>query len=281
MKHTTILSMVTFIYFASFVFYLFRTTFGKEIWGRIGTTIAWTGIAMQSAALIWRWKESYDMGIGHIPLSNFYESMIFFAWAIVFFYLVIEKRTQNRTVGTFVVPLAFLIMAYASISPGVSSDIQPLIPALQSNWLTSHVVTCFMGYAGFTFAFGCALIYFMKSGKQSGGESGEGFLNRLPSTDSLDDLINRTTALGFVFLSIGIMTGSVWAHYAWGSYWSWDPKETWSLITWLIYAVMLHSRYVRDWRGRRTALMSVIGFASMLFTYLGVNMLPGLHSYLK
>ncbi len=281
MKHTTILSVVTFVYFASFVFYLFRTAFGKEFWGRIGTITAWAGIVMQAAALIWRWKESYDLGIGHIPLSNLYESMIFFAWAIVLFYLVIERKTQNRTIGTFVVPLAFLIMAYASISPGVNSAIQPLIPALQSNWLTSHVVTCFMGYAGFTFAFGCALIYFMKSGKQAGGESDQGFLNRLPSADSLDELINRTTALGFVFLTIGIMTGSVWAHYAWGSYWSWDPKETWSLITWLIYAVMLHSRYVRDWRGRRTAIMSVIGFASMLFTYLGVNLLPGLHSYLK
>ncbi len=281
MKHTTILSVVTFVYFASFVFYLFRMTFGKEFLGRIGTITAWAGIVMQAAALIWRWKESYDLGIGHIPLSNFYESMIFFAWAIVLFYLVIERKTQNRTIGTFVVPLAFLIMAYASISPGVSSAIQPLIPALQSNWLTSHVVTCFMGYAGFTFAFGCALIYFMKSGKPAGAESGQGFLHRLPSADSLDDLINRTTALGFVFLTIGIMTGSVWAHYAWGSYWSWDPKETWSLITWLIYAVMLHSRYVRDWRGRQTAIMSVIGFASMLFTYLGVNLLPGLHSYLK
>jgi cytochrome c-type biogenesis protein CcsB len=281
MKHTMILSLVTFIYFASFVFYLFRITFGKESWGRTGSAIAWTGIVLQTAALIWRWKESYDLGIGHAPLSNFYESMIFFAWAIVFFYLVFERKTQNRTIGTFVVPIAFLIMAYASISPGVSSGIQPLIPALQSNWLTSHVITCFMGYAGFTFAFGCGLIYFMKSYIKTDNKSDEGFLSRLPSPDSLDDLIYQTTALGFVFLTIGIMTGSVWAHYAWGSYWSWDPKETWSLITWIIYAVMLHSRLVRDWRGKRMALMSLIGFASMLFTYLGVNLLPGLHSYLK
>jgi cytochrome c-type biogenesis protein CcsB len=96
----------------------------------------------------------------------------------------------------------------------------------------------------------------------------------------LEVVIYQSTALGFVFLAMGIMTGSVWAHYAWGSYWSWDPKEIWSLITWLIYAIMLHARYVHGWRGQRMALMAIAGFVSVLFTYLGVNFLPSLHSYL-
>ena len=278
MTHTTILSWVTFIYFFSFVSYLIRMIFGKEFWGRVGSIAAWAGIAAETCALLLRWKASYDLGIGHIPLSNLYESMVFFAWAIVAINLFIEWRTGSRAIGAFVMPVAFLAMAYASIAPGISNRIQPLIPALQSNWLTSHVVTCFMGYASFTVAFGCGLIYILRERIAARHRK---FGERLPSTESLDETIYRSVALGFVFLTIGIMTGSIWAHYAWGSYWSWDPKETWSLVTWIVYAAMLHARYVRDWRGKRLALMAVFGFASVLFTYLGVNYLPGLHSYLK
>ena len=278
MTHTMILSWVTFIYFFSFVCYLVRLIFGKESWGRLASIAAGAGITAQTVALILRWKASYDIGYGHIPLSNLYESMVFFAWAIVAVNLFIEWRTKTRAMGTFVVPIAFLAMAYASISPGISDRIQPLIPALQSNWLTSHVVTCFMGYAAFAVAFGCGVIHFLR---ERVSDRRWKFMDRLPDMESLDEMIYRSVALGFVFLTIGIMTGSIWAHYAWGSYWSWDPKETWSLITWIIYAVMLHARFVRDWRGRRLALMAVIGFASVLFTYLGVNYLPGLHSYLK
>ena len=276
-----ILSWVTFIYFVSFVLYLFRLIVGKEFWGRAASFLAWAGLVTQTIALLLRWKTSYDLGIGHVPLANLYESMIFFAWAIILIYLIIEWRTKSKIVSIFVVPLAFLAMAYASIAPGISNRIEPLIPALQSNWLTTHVVTCFMGYAAFTIAFGCGLIYLLKNMENGDAEKPAGFLGKLPALKTLDILIYQSVALGFIFLTIGIMTGSIWAHYAWGSYWSWDPKETWSLITWLIYAIMLHSRYVRGWRGKRMAVLALIGFACVLFTYLGVNYLPGLHSYLQ
>jgi cytochrome c-type biogenesis protein CcsB len=281
MNHTMILSWVTFIYFASFVLYLFRLIIGKEFWGRAASFLAWAGLVTQTIALLLRWKTSYDLGMGHVPLANLYESMIFFAWAIILIYLIIEWRTKSKILGVFVVPLAFLAMAYASIAPGISNRIEPLIPALQSNWLTTHVVTCFMGYAAFTIAFGCGLISLLKNMGNSDAERPAGFPGKLPALETLDALIYQSVALGFVFLTIGIMTGSIWAHYAWGSYWSWDPKETWSLITWLIYAIMLHSRYVRGWRGLRMAVFALIGFACVLFTYLGVNYLPGLHSYLQ
>jgi cytochrome c-type biogenesis protein CcsB len=281
MNHTMILSWVTFIYFASFVLYLFRLISGKEFWGRAASFLAWVGLAAQTIALLLRWKNSYDLGMGHVPLANLYESMIFFAWAIILIYLIIEWRTKSKIIGAFVVPMAFLAMAYASISPDINNRIAPLIPALQSNWLTSHVVTCFMGYAAFAIAFGCGLIYLLKNMEKGDVEKPAGFLGRLPALATLDTLIYQSTALGFVFLTIGIMTGSIWAHYAWGSYWSWDPKETWSLITWLIYAIMLHSRFVRGWRGKRMAILALIGFACVLFTYLGVNYLPGMHSYLQ
>jgi len=280
MNHTMILSWVTFIYFVSFIFYLFRMILGGEFWRSLASMAAWTGLAAQSVALLWRWKASYDLGIGHVPLSNLYESMIFFAWTIMLLHLVIERRTPSGSIGVFVVPLAFLAMAYASIAPGASSRIQPLIPALQSNWLISHVVTCFMGYASFTIAFGCGLIYFLKMLDVNHNKTTTGLLRGLPAFPMLDVLIYRSVALGFIFLTIGIMTGGIWAHYAWGSYWNWDPKEMWALITWLIYAITLHIRYVRGCRGKRMAVMAVIGFASVLFTYLGVNYLKGLHSYL-
>lgn len=277
MINTTILSWVTFIYFAAFVFYLFRMILGREFWGRLATGAALIGLAAQSAAWIIRWKTSYDLGMGHAPLSNFYESLIFFAWTIVLLYLLMEWRLKNRSIGVFVMPVAFLIMAYASIAPGISNRIEPLIPALQSNWLTSHVLTCFMGYAAFTVAFALGIMFLTKS---AAGESKNAFIRLMPSEYQMDELMYSSAALGFVFLTLGIATGAVWAHYAWGSYWSWDPKETWSLITWLVYAVMLHTRLVRGWRGRRMAIMTIVGFGCVLFTYLGVNILPSLHSYM-
>jgi len=220
------------------------------------------------------------MGIGHAPLSNFYESLIFFAWTIVLLYLLMQWRLKNSSIGVFVLPVAFLIMAYASIAPGINNRIEPLIPALQSNWLTSHVLTCFLGYAAFTVAFALGLMFFVKKAAGADASRSSIFIRLLPTEYQMDELMYSCAALGFIFLTLGIVTGSVWAHYAWGSYWSWDPKETWSLITWLIYAVMLHVRLVRGWRGQRMAIMAIVGFACVLFTYLGVNLLPSLHSYM-
>jgi cytochrome c-type biogenesis protein CcsB len=222
------------------------------------------------------------MGIGHVPLSNLFESLIFFSWTVMLLYLIMEWRIQNRSVGPFVTPFTFLLMAYASLSPNISGQIQPLIPALKSNWLTSHVVTCFMGYASFAIAGGLGFMYLLKGDEgRGGGKPALSLARFLPSRDALDELIYQCAILGFIFLTLGIITGAVWAHYAWGRYWGWDPKETWSLITWLVYAAMLHSRYVRGWRGRRMAVMALVGLACVLFTYLGVNYLPGLHSYIK
>jgi cytochrome c-type biogenesis protein CcsB len=272
--NTTILGWVTFIYLGSAIFYLFRMVTGREFWGPFASSSALAGLVAQTFALILRWIESYKMGIGHAPLSNLYESLIFFAWAIVLLYLIMEWRIKSRNLGAFVIPFAFFSMAYASLEDSV---IQPLIPALQSNWLTSHVITCFLGYAAFTIACGLGFMYLLK-----GLEKGEGsrpFLRFMPDREILDELSYHSVVIGFIFLTLGIITGSVWAYSAWGSYWSWDPKETWSFITWLIYAAMLHSRFVRGWRGKRMAIMSIIGFASVLFTYFGVNYLPGLHSY--
>jgi len=273
--NTTILSWVTFIYFGSAVFYIFKIVTGREFWGSLASIIAFIGLIAETVGIILRWFESYKMGIGHAPLSNLYESLIFFSWTIVLLYLIIEWRIKSRNLGAFVIPFAFLSMAFASLS--VKSGIQPLIPALQSNWLIIHVITCFFGYAALTIACGLGFMYLLKGLAKV--ERPRLFLRLLPGREIVDELTYHSVVIGFIFLTLGIITGSVWAYSAWGSYWSWDPKETWSLITWFIYAAMLHSRFVRGWKGKRMAIMSIIGFASVLFTYFGVNYLPGLHSY--
>ncbi|MBN1277878.1 MAG: c-type cytochrome biogenesis protein CcsB [Deltaproteobacteria bacterium] len=279
MNSSIILSFITFIYFASFMSYLLMLVMGKSFLGRIGTWISLIGMIIHGAAIILRWMESYWLGIGHAPLSNLYESLAFFSWTIVLLYQLVEWRTKNRTLGAFVMPLAFLALAYASFSPHISSQIQPLIPALQSNWLITHVITCFLGYAAFAISFSLSIMYLLKGVDNKVKSSS--LTKHIPKQGVLDDLNYQMVVIGFLMLTLGIITGSVWAHSAWGSYWSWDPKETWSLITWLIYAAVLHSRMVRGWRGKRISILCLIGFGCVLFTYFGVNYLPGLHSYGK
>jgi cytochrome c-type biogenesis protein CcsB len=276
MTSSQLLSIITFIYGAASFAYLAGWVFKKEIPGKIGTVLTLVAVIGNLAGILLRWKESYDLGIGHAPLSNLYESLVFFALTIGLLYLYLERRYKNRVIGAFAMPLAFLAMAYASLSPNISDRIQPLIPALKSNWLIAHVIACFIGYAAFAIAFGISIMFFLRRGDDT---NKEGLLQRLPSDAVLDELTHQLVMFGFLWLSAGIITGAVWANSAWGRYWGWDPKETWSFITWLIYAAMLHFRLMRGWRGKRIAVLSVIGFLAVLFTYFGVNLLPGLHSY--
>jgi cytochrome c-type biogenesis protein CcsB len=272
-----LLSITTFAYLLCALLYLSGVIFRRRtimLWGSV--TGAAT-LAIQMAGIILRWWESYQIGYGHAPLSNLYESLVFAAWAIMLIYLVMEYRTKQRALGVFPALFAFLAMAYASFSTGVNSKIQPLLPALKSNWLIAHVVTCFIGYAAFAISFGISILYIARKSRQ---ETSGGAPSLLPDLRQLDELNYQMVLFGFLWLSLGIITGSVWADLAWGTYWSWDPKETWSLITWLIYAALLHARSMKGWRGNRVAWLSIIGFGCVLFTYFGVNfLLGGLHSY--
>jgi cytochrome c-type biogenesis protein CcsB len=278
MTNSLILSIVTFVYGAAAVFYIFGMIFHKENAGRIASWImlaAWLG---NTAGIIFRWIESYHVsgGHGYAPLSNMYESMVFFGWTIGGIYLAVEYLYKNRTIGALAAPLACLALAYAALGP--DSSIQPLIPALQSNWLIAHVITCFLGYAAFAVALAVSIMYLATSRSDRGKDRQTSL--RIPSGEFLDELTHQLVMFGFLFLTVGIITGAVWAKQAWTKYWSWDPKETWSLITWFIYAALLHFRMMRGWRGKRIAIISIIGFCAVLFTYFGVNYwLAGLHSY--
>lgn len=276
MTSSMILSITTFVYGIAAFLYIFSWVFKKQTTDRFATAAAVVGVLGNTAGIILRWVESYRLGFGHAPLSNLYESLIFFSWAIAVIYLIFEFKYKIPILGAFTTPLAFFAITYASLSPNISDRIQPLIPALKSNWLIAHVLTCFIGYASFSVAFGTSLMYLFK---QRDSKSKSLLLSRFPVSSTLEELTHQMVMFGFLFLSIGIITGAIWANTAWGRYWGWDPKETWSLITWFVYATLLHARLMRGWHGKRIAYICIIGFIAVLFTYFGVNYLPGLHSY--
>ena len=275
MNSSMLLSIATFVYAFASVLYIGSWTFKKDIMAKMGFFVLVAGFLCNTTGIITRWIESYNMGYGHAPFSNMYESLVFFSWTVAALYIFVEIRYKEKILGAFATPLMFLAIAYASFAKNVGDKITPLIPALKSNWLIAHVITCFLGYSGFAVGFGLSIMYLAKPDNSVK----KGLLAKLPSQGVIDELTHQMVMFGFLFLTIGIITGAVWANSAWGTYWSWDPKETWSLITWLIYATMLHLRMMRGWHGKKIAWVSIIGFMAVLFTYFGVNLLPGLHSY--
>ena len=280
MTSSLLFNVTTFAYLVSMVlFFAFLASRIKEV-GLGGSLVAYFGFLAQTIAIGLRWKESYDMGHGHAPLSNLYESVVFFTWTIILIFGILDLKYKYRIIGAFVVPFALLGMAWAQL--GLQSGIEPLVPALQSNWLLYHVITCFLGYACFAVACGISMMYLIKIGSESADSNSAagGIVSTFPSARILDDMNYRAIMIGFPLLTLGIVTGAAWANYAWGTYWSWDPKETWSLIVWFVYAAFLHARITKGWVGKRTAWLSIIGFAATIFCYLGVNLfLSGLHSY--
>lgn len=270
MNDTYIVSIVTFIYFFAAFFYLISLAFRKRFADGAASALLFSGISVHTIAIILRWVRSYQLGIGHVPLSNFYESLVFFSWAIIFVYLIMMRRYKSGFIGIVATFFAFIILAYASLSGQVEYHIQPLVPALQSNWLASHVISSFLAYACFAISFGASILYMISLR-----------ISVLADRNFWDEITYKMISIGFVLLTLGIITGAAWADRAWGRYWGWDPKETWSLITWLIYGAFLHARLVAGWKGVKMSLISILGFLAVIFTYLGVNyILSGLHSYL-
>jgi cytochrome c-type biogenesis protein CcsB len=244
---------------------------------------------------------------GYFPLSNLYESLLFLTWILLTVYLYIELKTKSKLIGSVLIPVTLLISGFANLT--LSPEMQkssPLVPALQSNWLMMHVSMMLLSYG--TLIMGsllCILFLVISKYKEvdlkviddsslplynimldyyeakllvPSNEISE--LGKLKLLQSLDNWSYRIIGLGFPFLTIGIISGGVWANEAWGSYWSWDPKETWALITWLVFATYLHARITKGWEGKKTALLGSLGFFVIWICYLGVNFLgKGLHSY--
>jgi cytochrome c-type biogenesis protein CcsB len=338
--------------------YISYLAFRKSGIGMVATTITIVGFVSQTLALLLRWAEFAELGqmgwLRAVPLTNLYESLIFFVWCLILVYLIIEFKYKNKSFGAFITPVAALALAFIDIS-GMSTNIQPLVPALQSNWLLAHVMMSFIAYALFSVSFSTGLMYLIVRSEQKNEASyifwtvtlgifiatlaamgldfvtfkvafmgkqeliksylfKASFRNDSPaivafsyaaavglifvtwrfggllkkiitsfniSAETLDELTYKSIAIGFpIFTLGGLIFGAIWADQAWGKYWTWDPKETWSLITWFFYAFFLHSRLMRGWKGRKVAAVAVLGFIAVIFTYLGVNLLlSGLHSY--
>jgi cytochrome c-type biogenesis protein CcsB len=227
-----------------------------------GTLLAYLGLAFISASLVFR-----TIASGRGPFANMYEFSVAFAWGILVMYAYFERRYQQRALGLVALPIALALLRYAMTIP---SAIDPLVPALQSSLLSVHVAVAIVAYGTFSISFAAAVLYLIQ------GENGR---RGLPSHEILDEISYKAVVIGFPFLTLTIVLGAVWAEAAWGTYWSWDPKETASLVTWLIYGAYLHARTVRGWRGKRAAWLLLLGFGATLFTYFGNLFFGGLHSY--
>ena len=238
---------------------------------------------------------------GYFPLSNLYESLIFLSWGISFIHLILEYKTQSRLIGAIATPLMFFLSGFSSLT--LPTDMQkalPLVPSLQSNWLMMHVSMMMVSYATLIIGSLLSILYLafvsfngqksqvvvetsvtdLSSSISSSAPAVSVAYSKLSLLQTVDIWSYRIIGLGFPFLTIGIISGAVWANEAWGSYWSWDPKETWALITWLVFAIYLHSRLLKGWQGKQAAILGSCGFFVIWICYLGVNFLgKGLHSY--
>lgn len=324
-----IFQIAGFIYGISALLYIFQFFFKNDKIGNFATLSAFLGWLTSTVGLFVRGIESYNMGIFHPPWTNLYESLMFFPWLAVGLYLYIEKEYKTRFIGAFFLPIVAFLVIWGH---KFNTDINPLVPALRSYWLYLHVIASFVGYAGFTVAFGASFAYLIKENFKdnvavkpthiagflaAGVLSGLfGYLtlhgakdiktlmfgiifiavliaflyfatfvlkpvgNKLPSENILSEIAFKAVAISFPVWTASIMLGGAWANEAWGSYWSWDPKETWALIVWLFFAAYIHGKTVGKWKGRTSAWIAVAGFIMLLICYFGVNLyFPGLHSY--
>jgi ABC-type transport system involved in cytochrome c biogenesis permease subunit len=261
MTEATLFTLAFILYILSALAYLVSSFARKESWARGGFGLAAAGLVLHTGALILRTVVS-----GHAPFTNMYESLSFLAWASALAVVVLELKVHIQKVAPYVMLIVVGIVALAS-SPLMPKDATPLVPALQSYWLWLHVSVTLLGEAFFAVAFIASILY-LGAGTEE-------------KKQKMDAVAYRAVAVGFPLFTLGgLIFGMVWAYKAWGTYWSWDPKEVWSLITWFVFALYLHTRIVMGWKGKRSALIAIIGFLAALFTYFGVNyLLAGLHSY--
>ncbi|MCR4676384.1 MAG: c-type cytochrome biogenesis protein CcsB [Sphaerochaetaceae bacterium] len=264
----TLFTIVLITYFLSMAFYFLYVVGKKKIYSRLGLGLQILGLVLHTAAIICR-----GIGAGRLPLTNQYEFASAFAWGLCLISLIFILIYRFYTLGAFASPVFLVMTGYAAL---LDNQVRELMPALRSGWLGIHVSTAIISYGAFGLAFVLGIVFLLRDKLKA-----RGFLDRhLPDKEKLDMLGYRSVALGVLFLTITIITGAIWAEQAWGRYWSWDPKETWSLITWIIYAIYLHLRIRRGYHGKAAAIFAIIGFGCVLFTYVGVNtLIPGLHSY--
>lgn len=259
------------LYFLSAAAYLVFFLGKKTEVRRIGHVLFLLAALLHTITIISRYVEA-----GHTPITSHHETVSFFAWSLGCCYLSFRWRYTVKNLGVFVSVLVVILMLVAAFS---SREIVPLAPALQSWWLPIHASIALIADGFLALACIGGIMYLLQEREIKKKRFGL-FYSRLPSLEALDKLNHHCLSVGFPLLTLGLITGSIWAKQAWGAYWHWDPKETWSLITWFLYAAVVHQRFTVGWRGRRAAILSIIAFLSVLFTLWGVSfLLQGVHTY--
>ncbi|KXK05353.1 c-type cytochrome biogenesis protein CcsB [Nitrospirales bacterium NOB] len=247
--------------------------------GQVATLVTVFGWLLNTLALVTRAFERMQHSGTFAPWSNQFEAMAYVSWAIILGYVLLEFRYRIKAVGAFVVGIGFIAMGAASLLPYRYQTAEPLVPALNSYWIYIHVSVTLTSYAAFAMAGGLGLMYLFKERAINRGSQSR-FYAAFPDLETIDELGYKAIMLGFPLLAFGIILGAMWANYAWGGYWSWDPKETWSLIVWLIYGAYIHARMTRGWEGHKAAVYAIFGFLMVIFCFWGVNfLLSGLHAY--
>ncbi|MBU2552135.1 MAG: c-type cytochrome biogenesis protein CcsB [Proteobacteria bacterium] len=271
MTATLFLRLAAFTYLlgaAGFMVYLIRR---NDQAARVATWIIGAGFGLHGLSILLR-----ALASGQLPVLDLIGALGFFAWTLAGVYLVLYWRFGLLILGVFASPLILALVLGAAIIPPGPPQIAPILKSL---WLTLHLGTVFTGYAFFGLAFGAGLMYLLQERQIKGKRTGTVY-RRLPSLGILDDMNNYCLAIGFPMMTLGIITGAIYAQLTLGTYWRWDPKEVWSLVLWLVYAALLHQRLAVGWRGRRAAIMAVIGFTVLCFTFMGVSLwLPSYHSF--
>lgn len=259
------------LYVVSMALYFVHLFKGSALAERLGLGALATGFLVQTANLGFRTLQA-----GRAPFSNLYESLLVFAWGAALSLLILQLARRTPAACAVVLPVITAALGYATT---INARIEPLMPALQSPWMVYHVFAAILAYGAFAVAGGLGVLYLFRNWLERMGAR-TALLSRMPSLEVLDSLTYSVIAFAFPFMVLVLITGAVWAQKAWGTYWQWDPKETWALITTLVYAGYLHSRQMMRWRGVPSAWFAVIGFLVVIFCYLGVNLfLSGLHSY--
>jgi cytochrome c-type biogenesis protein CcsB len=214
--------------------------------------------------------------LGTAPVLDLKSALSFFSWCVILVFLIFHLKFRIMVLGSFVAPFAAFLMIISSAMPWTAGPVKPIFKSI---WLTIHVGTIFLGNGLFAITFLVAVMYLIQEHQIKQKRFGS-FFSRLPSLATLDSINYYALISGFPFLTIGMITGSIYAQIALGAYWQWDPKEVWSLVTWLFYAALLHERLTVGWRGRRAAVMSIICFSVLLFTFVGVSLwFKGYHNF--
>ena len=277
----SILFLVTLgMYFVTMLLSFLFAAIKKPALSKLAIRVQIAALVVHTAAIVLR-----GIAMGRLPMANQYEFSTAFAWALALVSLIFILKFRFPVLGAFASPVTLLLAVYAGvqklnelkiIAAGGVDSIRNLMPALRSSWLGIHVSTVIIAYGAFGVSFVLSIIFLLRDRMKENGFWDQ----HIPKKEKLDTISYRCVSLGMMFLTVTIGIGGIWAENAWGSYWSWDPKETWALVTWIIYLVYLHLRIRRGWNGRTAAIFGVFGFLCVLFTYIGVNtLLPGLHSY--